>query len=232
MAAASRACRLTILWRDAAVVIVVRSPGVGCALSSSCAPSARVPPLVEVEVLAGDGLARRDDDGMTRSGLRGWESTQRQTALGAVESERRVRLVQPVVDSSVDGASDSRSAYWRQVERFTFGLVRSRQGIDGVERGCSGGGRSCWPSPSPSQTSPRVAALLLPDHRPDLLATNPAARSSSPRTRSATGRGCITITGFFPALAARQASPTGPARSTARYSGASTCASADDTSAA
>ncbi len=32
---------------------------------------------------------------MTRSGLRGWESTQRQTALGAVESEQRVRLVRP-----------------------------------------------------------------------------------------------------------------------------------------
>ena len=83
-------------------------------------------------MLVGDGLARRDD-GMTRSGLRGWESTQRQTALGAVESEQRVRLLRPVVDGSVDGAQRLGSAYWREVERFTFGLVRSR-----------------WPSASPS----------------------------------------------------------------------------------
>jgi hypothetical protein len=69
---------------------------------------------------------------MTRSGLREWESTQRQTALGAVESEQRVRLVRPVVDGSVDGAQRLGSAYWQQVERFTFGLVRSRQGVDGV----------------------------------------------------------------------------------------------------
>src|SRR5918994_3640554 len=106
--------------------------GVGCALSSSCASSARVPPLAGVEVLAGDGLARRDY-GMTGSGLRGWESTQRQTALGAVESEQRVRLVRPVVDGSVDGAQRLGWAYWREVERFTFGLIRSRQGLHGVE---------------------------------------------------------------------------------------------------
>jgi hypothetical protein len=85
-----------------------------------------------VEVLVGDGLARRDD-AMTRSGLRGWESIQRQTAHGAVESEQRVRLVRPVVDGSVHGAQRLGSAYWREVERFTFGLVRSRQGVDGVE---------------------------------------------------------------------------------------------------
>ena len=70
---------------------------------------------------------------MTRSGLREWESTQRQTAHGAVESEQRVRLVRPVINDSVDGAQRLGSAYWQQVERFTFGLVRARQGIDGVE---------------------------------------------------------------------------------------------------
>jgi hypothetical protein len=70
---------------------------------------------------------------MTRSGLCGWESTQRQTALGAVESEQRVRLLRPVVDGSVHGAQRLGSAYWREVERFTFGLLRPRQGLHGVE---------------------------------------------------------------------------------------------------
>src|SRR5215208_3931138 len=96
--------------------------GGGCTVTSS-RPSPHPgagPYMVGVEVLVGDGLARRDD-AMTRSGLRGWESTQRQTALGAVESEQRVRLVRPVVDGSVDGAQRLGSAYWREVERFTFG---------------------------------------------------------------------------------------------------------------
>jgi hypothetical protein len=87
---------------------------------------------------------------MATSGLREWESTQRQTALGAVESEQRVRLLRPVVDGSVDGAQRLGSAYWREVERFTFGLVRSRQVLHGWSCGCSGGDRSCWPSANPS----------------------------------------------------------------------------------
>src|SRR5215213_2785519 len=66
-----------------------------------------------------------------------------------------------------------------------------------------------------------------------VLATNPVARSSSPRTRSAIGCGCAP-----PSRASSRrwppgrASPTGLARSTARCSGASTWPSADDTSAA
>src|SRR5829696_1899159 len=67
LAAVSRACRLTVLLLGR-----LQPPSwsaiqeVGCALSSSRASSARVPPLVGVEVLAGDRRARRDD-GMTRS---------------------------------------------------------------------------------------------------------------------------------------------------------------------
>jgi hypothetical protein len=44
-----------------------------------------------------------------------------------------VRLLGPVVDGPVDGAQRLGSAYWQQVERFTFGLVRARQGLHGVE---------------------------------------------------------------------------------------------------
>ena len=103
---------------------------------------------------------------MTRSGLRGWESTQRQTALGAVESEQRVRLVRPVVDGSVDGAQRLGSAYWREVERFTFGLVRSRQGVDGVELRLLGRRPLLLAFGQPVTDPHRgVSALLLPDHR-------------------------------------------------------------------
>jgi hypothetical protein len=71
---------------------------------------------------------------MTRSGLREWESTQRQTAHGAVESEQRVRLVRPVVDDSVDGAQRLGSAYWQQVERSPSGWSALGRASTGCRR--------------------------------------------------------------------------------------------------
>jgi hypothetical protein len=53
LTAVSRACRLTILWRDAAA-IVVRYPRRWVRLGLELRISARVPPLVGVEVLADD----------------------------------------------------------------------------------------------------------------------------------------------------------------------------------
>ncbi len=164
-------------------------------------------PLVGVEVLAGDRRARTDD-GMTRSGLREWESTQCQTALGAVESEQRVRLLRPVVDGSVDGAQRLGSAYWREVERFTFGLVRSRQGLHGVELRLLG-----------------RRPLLLAFGQPVMTLTEGSLRCCYPITGGLLAYqpgGVIvfaqdqvgdrlwlrsTITGFFPALAARPGEP-------------------------
>ena len=145
---------------------------------------------------------------MTRSGLREWESTQRQTAHGAVESEQRVRLLRPVVDGSVDGAQRLGSAYWREVERFTFGLVRSRQASTGWGCGCSGGGRSCWPSAGLSQTLPRDRCAAATRSPVACSPTNPVARSSSPQDQAGDRLWLrSTITGFFPALAARPGQP-------------------------
>jgi hypothetical protein len=119
---------------------------------------------------------------MTRSGLREWESTQRQTALGAVESEQRVRLLRPVVDGSVDGAQRLGSAYWWEVERFTFGSVRSRQGLHGWS--------CCFPITGGLLAyQPGGEILFAQDQVGDRL-----------WLRS-------TITGFFPALAARPGEP-------------------------
>jgi hypothetical protein len=145
---------------------------------------------------------------MTRSGLREWESTQRQTALGAVESEQRVRLVRPVVDGSVDGAQRLGSAYWREVERFTFGLVRVRQGLHGMELRLLG-----------------RRPLLLAFGRPVTDIAEGSVRCGYPITGGLLAHqpgGEIvfaqdqvgdrlwlrsTITGFFPALAARPGEP-------------------------
>jgi hypothetical protein len=145
---------------------------------------------------------------MTRSGQREWESNQRQTALGAVESEQRVRLLRPVVDGSVDGAQRLGSAYWREVERFTFGLVRSRQGLHGVELRLLG-----------------RRPLLLAFGQPIMTLTEGSLRCCYPITGGLLAHqpgGEIlfaqdqvddhlwlrsTITGFFPALAARPGEP-------------------------
>jgi hypothetical protein len=145
---------------------------------------------------------------MTRSGLGGWESTQRQTAHGAVESEQRVRLLRPVVDGSVDGAQRLGWAYWREVERFTFGLVRVRQGVDKVELRLLGR----WP-------------LLLAFGQPVTDIAEGSLRCCYPITGGLLAHqpgGEIvfaqdqvgdrlwlrsTITGFFPALAARPGEP-------------------------
>jgi hypothetical protein len=145
---------------------------------------------------------------MTRGGLREWESTQRQTAQGAVESEQRVRLLRPVVDGSVDGALRLGSVYWQEVERFTFGLVRVREGVDGMElrllgrrplllafgrpvTNLAGGSlRCCYPI---------LGGLLA--HRPggEIVFAQELVGDRL-RLRS-------TITGFFPALAARPGQP-------------------------
>jgi len=148
------------------------------------------------------------DREVTRTGLDEWVSTQRQTAQGAVESEQHVRLARPVVDGSVDGALRLGWAYWREVERFTLGLVRARQGVDGVElrligrrplllafgrpvtHVAQGSLRCCYPiADGLLAHQPGGEIVFAQDRVDDRL-----------RLRS-------TITGFFPALAARPGEP-------------------------
>jgi hypothetical protein len=56
--------------------------------------------------------------------IRGWDSWQRQTAGGAVESGQRVLLDRAVVEFNQGGAESLGGAYWDEVQRSTFGLVR------------------------------------------------------------------------------------------------------------
>jgi hypothetical protein len=61
------------------------------------------------------------------------ESESRQSPTGAVASQQRVRVAQPVVPASEEGALALGRAYWEEVERFTRGLVRVRRGGGGIE---------------------------------------------------------------------------------------------------
>jgi hypothetical protein len=145
---------------------------------------------------------------MTRSGLRGWESTQRQTALGAVESEQRVRLVRPVVNDSVDGAQRLGSAYWQQVERFTFGLVRARQGVDGVGLRLLGRRPLLLAFAQPVTDLAQGSVRCCFPITGGLLAYQPGGEIVFAQDRVG-DRLCLrsSITGFFPALAARPGEP-------------------------
>ena len=145
---------------------------------------------------------------MTRSGLREWESTQRQTAHGAVESEQRVRLVRPVVDGSVDGAQRLGSAYWREVERFTFGLVRAQQGVDGVELRLLGRRPLLLAFGRPVTTVAEGSLCCCYPITGGLLAHQPGGEIVFAQDRVGDRLWLrSTITGFFPALAAQPGHP-------------------------
>jgi hypothetical protein len=145
---------------------------------------------------------------MRRKGLREWESTQRQTALGAVESEQRVRLVRPVVDDSVDGAQRLGWAYWREVERFTFGLVRVRQGLDGVQLQLLGRRPLLLAFGRPVTDVAEGSLRCCYPITGGLLAYQPGGEIVFAQDRVG-DRLCLrsSITGFFPALAARPGEP-------------------------
>ena len=95
--------------------------------------------------------------------MEGWESWHRQTADGAVESHQGVVLRGPVVQFTCDGPECLGDAYWREVERVTWGLVRPRERNGALELRLFGHGPA-----------------LLRFGRPTLQATESLVRCSYP----------------------------------------------------
>jgi hypothetical protein len=62
-----------------------------------------------------------------------WSSSHRRRSDGAIESTQRMVASRPVVEWTVDGARMLGEAYWREVERLTRGLVRTRSRASGLE---------------------------------------------------------------------------------------------------
>jgi hypothetical protein len=60
-------------------------------------------------------------------------STAQRAAGGAVRLEQRARPPAPAVGLSEAGARELADAYWREIQSFTLGLVRARNGGDGIE---------------------------------------------------------------------------------------------------
>jgi hypothetical protein len=136
--------------------------------------------------------------------LRGWQTSQRQTSHGAVESEQRILLGAPVVPFDTHGAIALADSYWREVARTTHGLVRARFNGGGLELRVLGR----WP-------------VLLSFAEPEIEASEQAVRCSFPikgglLAQRAAGELMFAqlagqplelrsaIRGFYPALAGRE----------------------------
>jgi len=137
----------------------------------------------------------------------GWQAWEGQRDDGAVESEQRVVLSTPVVEFSVAGAEHLGRAYWREVERITWRLVRARDRQGAIELRLLGRGPSLlrFGPPTIEATTTLVCCTYPIDG--GLLARRPAGEivfaqvgDGQPVVRSA-------IRGFFPSLASRTASP-------------------------
>ena len=133
-----------------------------------------------------------------------WETWERQTASGAVESEQSVSLRAPVVEFSDVGAQHLGQAYWHEVEQVTRRVVRARVRNGSLELRLLGKGPAllCFGAPQIEATN-ELASCRYPI-RGGLLARRSTGEivfaqvgSSSPVLRS-------TIRGFFPRFAARQ----------------------------
>jgi hypothetical protein len=137
-------------------------------------------------------------DGQLRlsSSLEGWQSSQRVTPAGAVESEQRAHLPRPVVPDTEEGAHRLGAEYWQAVRAATFGLVRPRPTTVGVELRGFGVVLLAF-GPAETVVGDDRVACAFPIRR-GLLVRRPGgaitlAQTAGPEIRS-------TITGFHPRL--------------------------------
>jgi hypothetical protein len=137
----------------------------------------------------------------------GWETWQRQTADGAIESEQRLALAAPVVAFSPAAAAALGDAYWREVERATRGLVRRCVRSGQVELRLLGRGAVLLRFDGPIVEATAELASCRYAIKGGLLARRAAGEIAfaqvggpAPFLRSA-------IRGFFPSLAARAGEP-------------------------
>lgn len=141
------------------------------------------------------------------SAVDGWNTWQRQTEDGAVESEQRVVLRAPVVEFSAAGAQRLGRAYWREVEHVTRRVVRARERNGALELRLLGKGPALLRFGPPGvEATDELASCSYPI-RGGLLARRPTGEilfaqvgGRPPALRS-------TIRGFFPRFAAREGEP-------------------------
>jgi hypothetical protein len=132
-----------------------------------------------------------------------WETWQRQTRDGAVESQQRVALREPVVEFSQFGAEQLGLAYWRAVERGTLGLVRARERSGMLELRLFGHGPVLLRFGRPTLHATKTLASCSYPIEGGLLAQRPAGEIAFDQVAGSPPVVRSTIRGFFPSLAAR-----------------------------
>lgn len=130
----------------------------------------------------------------------GWEAWQRQTADGAVESEQRVALAAPVVEFSVQGAAQLGHAYWSEVRRLTWNLVRPREGADTLELRLLGSGPALLCFGGPTVEATETLASCSYSIQGGLLARRPAGEISFAQLGGPAPLVRSTVRGFVPRL--------------------------------
>jgi hypothetical protein len=136
--------------------------------------------------------------------VNGWETWQRQTGDGAVESQQRVALREPVVEFSRAGAERLGLAYWRAVERATLGLVRPRERNGALELRLFGLGPALLSFGRPTFEATNALVACTYPIKGGLLAQRAAGEIIFAQVAGSPAIVRSTIRGFFPSLAARQ----------------------------
>lgn len=145
---------------------------------------------------------------MTLSGPTGWTTTSRQREDGAIDSEQRAPANGPVVESSERGAAELDSFYWREVEKFTRGLVRAHVSEDGqVELRLRASGMVLLAFGGPETQTDNAITRRTYAITGGLLAGRPGG-SISFSQEAAPPMLASAISGFFPRFAAAPGRPS------------------------
>lgn len=135
---------------------------------------------------------------------RSWSSTQTRTPAGAFESVQRIAFPAPVVERSAAGAKRLGEVYWHEVERATFGVVRSRVDAGGLELRLLGIRPALLRFGQPEHVVSSSSVSCLYPIRGGLLARAPAGSISFTQTGLDAVEVSSAINDFFPRLAARR----------------------------
>jgi len=139
-----------------------------------------------------------------RAHAESWRSTQTRSAAGAFESVQQIKFPAPVVERSEAGARRLGELYWQEVERSTFGLIRTRTDAGSLEVRLLGMKPALLRFGQPTHDVGATSVSCLYPIRGGLLARTPAGSISFTQTGSGAVEVRSAITGFFPRLASRR----------------------------
>ena len=132
-----------------------------------------------------------------------WSATQTRSPLGSFESVQRTTFPAPVVERSTAGAKRLADLYWDEVERSTFGAIRTRGSAGGLDLRLLGSGFALLRFGPPVHAVSSTSVSCLYPILGGLLARAPAGSISFTQAGVDIVEVSSAISGFFPRLATR-----------------------------